>query len=288
MASLIFGCGYLGARVAARWLAVGETVYAVTRRAERVAELRERGIEAIVADVTDATSLARLPIADNFLFAVGFDRAAGHSIEDVYVAGLRNVLDALPEQTARIVYISSTGVYGQNDGSWVDEDSPCEPDRNGGRACLAAEQLLAGHARGARATILRLAGIYGPSRVPRIADLRAGQPILGSSEGYLNLIHVDDAAVVVQKAADRDGELRTFTVSDGQPVLRREYFEYLAQLGGAPRPTFEDETATSAKRARGTTSKRVSNRRIMQELGVTFRYPSYREGLRSIVNESDV
>lgn len=286
MASLIFGCGYLGMRVAERWLASGEKVFAVTRREARAAELCRRGIEPIVADVTDAKSLAELPVADKILFAVGFDRAAGRSIHEVYVSGLRNVLDALPPQSPRIVYISSTGVYGQNDGSWVDEESPCEPQRDGGRACLAAEHWLSGHPRGAHATVLRLAGIYGPDRIPRIADLRAGLPIPGPSERCLNLIHVDDAANIIVAAAERDGEFRTFTVSDGQSVVCCDYFAYLAKLVAAPPPSFDEDNSTVAKRGRGGGSKRVRNRRMIQELGVSLQYPSYREGLTAIVEDS--
>ena len=124
----------------------------------------------------DPASLADLPEVASVLFAVGYSRTSEASIHEVYVEGLRNVLDALPAATGPVVYISSTGVYAQKDGQWVDEDSECEPDREGGRACLAAEQCLVAHLRGAGATILRMAGLYGPGRLPRSADLIAGHP----------------------------------------------------------------------------------------------------------------
>ena len=110
------------------------------------------------------------------------------------------MLAALPSDTGRFIYISTTGVYGTAGGEWVDEETPPDPQRDGGRASLAAEQVLAAHPLGARSIILRLAGIYGPGRVPFLDKLRAGEPIPAPSAGYLNLIHVDDAAAVVVAA----------------------------------------------------------------------------------------
>ncbi len=288
MSKLIFGCGYLGHRVARRWLADGDAVYAVTRSQHRAAELAERGLRPVVADITRPDTLRDLPIADTVLFAVGFDRAAGHAIYEVYANGLRHVLHALPVASGPVIYISSTGVYSQNDGSWVDEDSPCEPDREGGRACLAAEQILRAHPRGADATILRLAGIYGPGRIPRIADIRAGKPLPAPSEGFLNLIHVDDAAdIVVAAARARVAGQQIYTVTDGHPVERRVYFQEAARLAGAPPPRFDEGLASDAKRARGTTSKRVRNDRMLRELAVTLRYPTFRDGLAATFAEEE-
>lgn len=288
MSKLVFGCGYLGHRVARCWLAEGETVYAVTRSQDRAAQLAKTGLQPVVADITRPDTLHDLPPADTVLFAVGFDRTAGDSIHEVYANGLRHVLDALPAASGSVIYISSTGVYSQNDGSWVDEDSPCEPNREGGRACLAAEQILRGHPRGTNSTILRLAGIYGPGRIPRIADIRAGKPLPAPSEGFLNLIHVDDAADIVVAAA-RTGVAgqRIYTVTDDHPVQRRKYFEEAARLAGAPPPQFDEGNASSAKRARGTTSKRVRNNRLLRELAVTLQYPTFRDGLAAIIAEAD-
>jgi nucleoside-diphosphate-sugar epimerase len=276
---LIFGCGYLGHRVAQRWRHRGDVVYAVTRSEARADQLSDEGLQPIVADVTRPGTLSGLPACDTVLFAVGFDRTTGDAIRDVYVDGLRHVLDALPDGTGHFVYISSTGVYGQNDGRWVDEDSSCHPQREGGRACLAAEQLLGQHPRGDSATILRLAGIYGPGRVPRLRDLRDGRPIQSPAEGYLNLIYVEDAVTAVDAAAGREGPLEVFNVSDGRPVIRREYFDHIAaRLGLAP-PQLADPPAGSGRQQRGTSSKRIRNSRMLQQLGVELQFPSYCEGL---------
>lgn len=283
MRRLIFGCGYLGRRVAKTWRDQGDEVWLVTRSTATAETWRADGYRALVADVTDPQSLVDLPSAATVLWAVGYDRRAGQSIEQVYVAGLAKVLAALPSDTGRVIYISSTGVYGSAAGQWVDELTPCVPLRAGGRACLAAEECLAAHRLGARSVVLRLAGIYGPGRIPRAESLRAGEPIDAPADGYLNLIHVDDAAAIVVAAAERAPIPRLYVVSDGQPGLRREYYGELARLLHAPPPTFVAPEPTSAAAQRAASDKRTSNARLVAELGVPLQYPSYREGLAAIV-----
>lgn len=283
MSKLIFGCGYLGGRVANLWSAAGETVYVVTRSAERAESLRRAGLKPIVADVTRPASLGELPAVSTVLYAVGFDRSAGRSMHEVYVEGLRHALDALPESTGRVIYISSTSVYGQTDGEWVDESSPCEPERENGRDCLAAERVLRSHPLGSRAVILRLAGIYGPGRIPRGETLKAGEPIAAASEGYLNLIHVADAAQVVLLADEHSSVPNLYLVSDGQPAPRRAYYEELARLLDAPPPRFVAPPEGSPRAARSGSNKRIGNARLLGELPVRLAFPSYREGLAAIV-----
>ncbi len=197
---------------------------------------RRCGLRPVVADVTHGETLAALPPAETVLYAVGYDRAAGRSMREVYVAGLLAVLDSLPPSVERLIYISSTGVYGQTDGQWVDEDSPCEPTRESGRVCLEAERALLAHRLGGRSVTLRLAGIYGPGRLPNQAALRGGEPIAAASDGYLNLIHADDAASAVLAAAEHARPSSLYTVSDGHPAQRHEYYAEAARLLGAPSP----------------------------------------------------
>ena len=147
-------------------------------------------------------------------------------------------LDALPAETGKFVYVGSTGVYGQSRGEWVNELSPCDPTRAGGRACLAAEQQLAAHPLGRRAIILRMAGLYGPGRIPLAAELRRAEPLAVPRDGYLNLIHIDDAAAVVLAADERAVSPRTYVVSDGASVQRQAYYTALAELLGRTAATF--------------------------------------------------
>ncbi len=274
-------------RVAKLWRQAGDTVYAVTRSADRAEELRNGGLVPLIADICQPDSLRDLPRIDTVLFAVGYDRSSAQSIGQVYVGGLTNTLQALNNPIDRFIYTSSTGVYGQSDGAWVDEHALCQPTRPGGVACIEAERALLAHPLGRCAVILRLAGIYGPGRIPRVKQLQAGKAIAAPSEGYLNLIHVDDAARVVLAAEARAPGGTIYCVSDGQPALRREYYEQLACLTGSPPPTFAPPSPDSPASQRAGSSKRVRNQRVLRELEVRLDYPSYREGLAAIVRSSN-
>ncbi len=293
----LFGCGYLGGRVATRWRDAGEHTAAFTRGNDPTPAMIEARTWTDQADVTDPESLHWLRNTPSLggsppealLYAVGYDRTAAADIHTVYAIGLRNVLAALPPSVNRVIYISTTGVYGTADGKWVDEQTPPDPQRDGGKASLAAEQVLAEHPLGRRSAILRLAGIYGPGRVPHIEQLRAGGPIAAPSEGWLNLIHVDDAAAIVvavdqwlaaQAAADGP---HVFCVSDGAPVVRSEYYGEVARLLGAPAPRFVAPPADSPAAARAGADRRVRSDKLRSTIGVPLSFPSYREGLAAIL-----
>ena len=303
MPKLIFGCGYLGERVAQHWLDAGETVHAVTRSEARSAKLQARGLQTVVADVTQPESLQGLPDADMVLFAVGFDRSVGNSIHEVYAEGVKNVMAALPSSVEQYIYISTTGVYGPASGEWVDETTEPDPRRDGGKASLAAERLLqepphlasphGGEEQGRFHSIaLRFAGIYGPDRIPYLAKLRAGEPIAAPSEGWLNLIHVEDGARIVLEVEKwltarqlQQPAHDTFCISDGNPVVRGDYYREVARRIGAEPPQFTQPDPNSPAAARATADKRISNEKLKQEIGYEFMYPTYREGLAAILSE---
>jgi nucleoside-diphosphate-sugar epimerase len=280
---LVVGCGYLGRRVAQRWRQAGHEVFAVTRSPLRAVDFARAGWQPIVADVLQLETLVDLPAASTLLYAVGYDRGQNLGIEEVYLRGLVNVLNALPTATGRVIYVSSTGVYGDCAGQWIDEQTPCNPDRAGGRACLAAEKALLAHPRGAEAVVLRMAGIYGPGRIPKRESLESGGPIPAPPTGWLNLIHVDDAASVVLASANAAPGPRCYLVSDGCPIARRDYYTELARLLDAPAPKFAGPDTTLPSAARSINNKRVSNARLINELDIQLAYPSFREGLAAIV-----
>ena len=280
---LIIGCGYLGHRVARQWQQAGDHVSVLTRSVSRAGQLAEEGLHPLVGDLTAVDSLPEFPACDTVLYAVGYDRSSGASIQQVYVEGLKHALEALPSSTGRIIYISSTGVYGQDDGNWVDESSPCHPTRPGGIACLAAEKLLASHPRGVGSIVLRLAGIYGPDRLPRRAAIEAGESLATPADGYLNLIHVEDGVQAILAAESSETLPPLLVVADGQPVLRGTYFEEMARLLDAPAPLFKPPDPASPVAQRATGNKRISNQRLLKELGLSLKYPSFREGLGSLL-----
>ena len=160
------------------------------------------------------------------------------------------MLAALPPGTGRFILISSTGVYGDAGGEWVDEQSPCHPTHEAGRALLAAEEVLRRHPLGSQGIILRLAGLYGPGRLP-LAGLSSAEPLAVAADNLVNLIHVDDAAAVVLAAERRAQPPRTYLVADGRPVPRREYLSYLAELAGLAAPRFREPTAAARAAPRG-------------------------------------
>jgi nucleoside-diphosphate-sugar epimerase len=273
--ALIIGCGYLGRRVAARWLAAGRRVAALTRRNGHT--LSALGLDTIVGDVLDPNSLRHLPPAPVVLYAVGYDRGGGQTMRAAYVDGLGHVLDVLPPPR-RFLYVSSTGVYGQTNGGWVDELSSTEPVEESGRVVLEAERLL--RARLPDAVILRFAGIYGPDRLLRRQPLLKGEPLVGDPEKWLNLIHVTDGADAVLAAERQARPGETYLIADDEPVPRRDFYSLLAGLLKAPPAAFDLRPET------GSANRRVSNRKARAELGWIPCFPTYREGLPAAVRES--
>jgi nucleoside-diphosphate-sugar epimerase len=272
---LIVGCGYLGERLAARWVASGSRVWGLVRTPGRVERLSSTGVEAIIADVASGASLPPLPEVDTVVWSVGFDRSAGHGYRDVHVGGLSRLLEALPGRP-RVIFVSSTGVWGRLDGLAVDEATPPHPDREAGRVLLEAEALLRGHRLGP-GTALRLAGIYGPGRLPRLDDLRSGAALAADPDSWLNLIHVDDAAAVVMAVADHAGPGPLYVVSDGHPVRRREFYARLASLTGSPPPRWTPPSPD----ARGG-DKQVDPRRLYAEIGPALAHPNALAALAEI------
>jgi len=265
--------------LAQRWKTDGDSVSVTTRSSDRAAEFSDAGLVPLVLDITEVSTLDQLqPMEfDTVVVAVGMDRTRYDSVHNVYVGGLQNVLQNLTDNVGQLIYVSSTGVYGDFGGEWVDESSPTDPQRDGGKACLAAEQLLQGSRFADRTTILRMAGLYGNQRVPTKSAVESKQWSKLSATGYLNLIHVDDAVSTVCAVTDKAFHGETFLVSDSNPTLRREYYQYLAdmfELG--PIPWTE---ASPDPNSRGSSSKRISNRKLLERTELELKHADFRSGL---------
>lgn len=278
--TMIFGYGYLGRRVAQLAIRDGNKVYATTRRPEREKELATAGTHPIIADWTDRRTLTNLPDVKQIVICVSYDRHSSHNRFDSQVGGLRNLLQVISPKT-KVCYISTTGVYHQQNGVWVDETSPTRPNRDGGRAHLMAEALLNQMRPESEWTILRLSGIYGPGRIPRAADVIAGRPIASPQQGFLNLIHVEDAARAVCSVF-RQSTRRLYVVSDDQPVVRSQFYEEIARQTGSEKPQFVKPEANSSVSIRSESNKRVWNRRMKRDLVSKLHFPSYQHGLAHI------
>ncbi|MCA9014407.1 MAG: SDR family oxidoreductase [Planctomycetaceae bacterium] len=304
MHKLIIGCGYVGLTVAQKWLEQGHTVSALTRSETHAQEFKTRGITPVMGDITQPDSLKGLPESETVLYAVGFDRSAEKSRREIYVEGLNHVLNVIKQRTQKIIYLSSTSVYGQSGGEWVDETSVCEPERENGQICLEAERLFEqqgllsnGEQREfATAVILRLAGIYGPGRLlARMEQIKAGEPLSGRPDAWLNLIHVTDIVNTILKCDTGIHLDSHYLVSDSRPVTRREYYETLARLLNAPLPQFAEavpgqpglksQREHSTERAAGL-NKRCSNLKLRETLGVELIYPTIQEGLPQAIENT--
>ncbi|NCY02481.1 MAG: SDR family NAD(P)-dependent oxidoreductase [Planctomycetia bacterium] len=282
---LVVGCGYLGTRVARRWIADGDRVVGITRSPSRAESLAACGIVPLVADMTAGAeapawhAVRSLPACDTVFWAVGFDRSAGTSHHDVHVGGLSRLLDALAG-SPRVILSSSTGVWGDEGGGVVTERTPARPGREAGRVLIEAEDVLRGHRLGP-GVALRFAGLYGPDRLPRLDDLRAGRPLAADPDSWLNLIHVDDAAAVVRAVAAAPAPRPLYVVSDGTPVLRRDWYGRLAQLTGCPAPSWD----TAAPRSRGA-DKRVDPAALYGDLAIPLAHPDPLRGIEGVLREA--
>jgi len=282
---LIVGCGYVGQHVARAWQARGERVEALTRGGDNQASLSRQGIPTRVGDWLDARADWQSPETRQVLVAVPH-RADPSWQEQTHCVGLSNLLARLPN-IERLVMLSTTGVYHQNDGQWVDESSPTQPERIGPSIALAAEQWLAEHLASSDSgslptgISLRLAGIYGPGRVPLLAKLRSGEAI-PVAEGVLNLIHVTDIVQAIVKLFQHPAPARLYVLSDGQPVERRTLYSDAAKIFQTAAPNFMPPEAGTHRTARSESCKRVNPQRILHDLQLQLRYPNHWAGLTAL------
>lgn len=278
MKLLIVGCGYVGTEVL-RQLPADFTAYALTRSEDRVGELKEQGATPIVGDWLQ--TIPQLPQVDLVLVSVPH-REVGELGDETHVQGLQNLLSSLNESWQKLIYLSTTGVFGEAESEVVDEQTPPTPTRPGPRIAVKAESYLRDKLHINRCTILRLAGIYGPGRVPLASKLRNGEPLMVPQDGFLNLVHVHDIAKMILKVFGKDMEHGQYVFSDGRPVKRLEFYEHLAQLCGVAKPEFVAPPADDS-RVRRATSKRVNPIRIITETAFEFQFPDYLSGLEDAV-----
>jgi len=282
MRVLIVGCGYVGLPLGAELVKLGHEVFGLRRSAGADANLKTAGITPLHADITQPETLATLPTG--FGWVVNCAASAGGDVDAyrrLYLQGTRNLIEWLAASPpAKFVYTSSTGVYGQNDGSVVKETSPTEPAVETAKVLVETEKVLHAAAREKNfpAVVLRVAGIYGPDRGYLLKQyLKNEARIEGNGGRILNMIHRDDLIGVIIAAlkSGRPGEI--YNAVDDEPVTQKTFFEWLAGTLGKELPPSAPEDA-DANRKRGVTNKRVSNRRLKMELGYQFKYPNFRKG----------
>ncbi|WP_135825602.1 SDR family oxidoreductase [Halorussus ruber] len=284
---VILGCGYVGLELGRQLAAEDHRAVGVRRSESGLDAIEEAGFEAVRADVTDGETLAAVPDVDAVVFAASSGGRDAEAAREVYVEGLRTAVEhfgARENPPERLVYTSSTGVYGDHGGDWVDEETPLSPETDKTEVLAEAERVALEEApeNGLDGTVARFAGIYGPGRT-RLERYLEG-PV---TEGYLNMIHRDDAAGAVRFLLEQDlarGEV--VLVADDEPVSRWAFADWLADECNRERPpkqTVEErldaDDLSERARRRLLTSKRCSNEKL-RSLGYDFNYPTYREGYR--------
>lgn len=290
MRVVVLGCGYLGLELGRRLAAVGHDVVGVRRSDTGLRAVRDAGLTAVRADVTDPNSLASLPDADWVVYAASAGSRGADAARRTYVDGLRTAIEVFGDRAdppQRFVYTSSTGVYGDRDGAWVDEETTLEPSTERERVLVAAERTAfeAGEAVDLDVTVARLGGIYGPGRYG--LDRYLEGPV---SPGYRNAFHREDAAGAIAHLLSGDhasGEV--VAVVDDEPVDKHDLADWLAEQCGVSEPpkrtradVRDDESLSAAARERLLADKRVSNDKL-RGLGYEFAYPTYREGYRDAI-----
>lgn len=273
MKILIIGCGYVGFPLGQALASAGHEVHGV-RRSDFTAE----NITPQRIDITAPNALDALPRDFDWVInTVSSARGDAGVHRTVFVDGAKNLLDWLGDSSARVLFTSSTSVYPQTDGDWVDETSPANPKGGTAQNLAQAEELFLNAPQAV--TVLRVAGIYGPQRGYLFRQFLKGEAVLTKGgTRWINMIHRDDVVGAILAAMDLTPSI--YNVADDEPVTQRVFFEWLAKRLDKLMPP-EGE---SVSRKRVATNKRVRNAKL-KAAGWQLRFPTSREGYEKLICE---
>lgn len=268
---LIAGCGDVGNALATRLLAEGCSVWGVRRRVDALAP----GVEPWCIDLTEPTTFGAPPAAfDCVFYTASADRRDEAAYRSIYVDALGALLRVLRNAASplrRVFFTSSTAVYGQSEGEWVDEESPTEPSGFNGRILLEAERLIASAPE--TGVNVRLSGIYGPGRTRLVRKVWNGDATATMS--WTNRIHVEDCAGALHHLMRVQRPAGLYVGSDDEPVTTADVVTWMSEeLGVSVPPPAETSRA----------NKRCRNARL-RESGYVFQYPTFRDGYPEIIRE---
>lgn len=287
-ALFVFGLGYTAERLALRLVAEGWQVSGTVRSPERAMALREAGIDPLIFDGTRPVPEVadRLGRASHVLVSIAPPEAG-----DPVLAHHRKDLAAQAATLRWIGYLSTVGVYGDHGGAWIDEETPPKPVSERTKRRVQAEEAWAalGAAIGVPVAIFRIAGIYGPGR-NQLRALKAGRARRIVKPGQVfNRIHVDDIVAALRASLAAPAS-RIYNLADGHPAPPQEVVAFAAGLMGIEPPPevgFDEAEMTEMARSFYGDNKRVSNRRMVEELGVRLAYPDYVAGLTALYSEGE-
>ncbi|WP_344364435.1 SDR family oxidoreductase [Arthrobacter humicola] len=295
MTVLLAGCGDLGTEAGLRFAAAGHRVVGWRRSPGKL----PAAIEGVAADLSSSELPAVPTDTTAVVVAIAADSPTEDAYRSAYVDGLAHVLDAVLASGAtvrRVLFVSSTAVYGDAGGGWIDERTTPEPGGFSGRIIREAEELLYRRLSGTGITpvVLRLGGIYGPGRTRLIDQVRGGTAVFPATSRFTNRIHRDDAAAAIVHLCTMDAVPGPVYIGvDNEPAELGDVLGFLAAELGLPQPASESADASGAASPSGGTSpsggepsrggnKRASNA-LLRSTGFEFQYPSFREGYRAIL-----
>ncbi|MBP9837900.1 MAG: SDR family oxidoreductase [Proteobacteria bacterium] len=269
---LILGCGYVGTKLAEGLLAQGNVnLFCVKRSPANLPQ----GVKFIKADILSTEDISKLPQKiDYIIYLISADQHTDEAYEKAYVKGIAQVLKYYQverESIKKLIYISSTSVYGEEDGRVVDEETPTVPKGFSGERIIQGEEIVRNS--GFNYAILRFAGIYGPSRLRLVEEVKSGALKYSANKRYTNRIHRDDCAGIIRFLMDTELSERIFIGVDDNPADLNEIISWIANILGITEIEFS--TADIPSLLRG--NKRCSNQRL-KTCGYVFKYPSYKEG----------
>lgn len=272
---LIAGCGFVGSQLARELTAAGHAVWGLARTEPKL----PAGAHWLCADLTEPSTLAHLPAADYVVFCASAGESSDERYRAVYVDGLSHLVAALQKRPPqRLAFVSSTAVYHQNDGSWVDETSPTEPHHFSGIRTLQAERVALEAAF--PAVVLRCAGIYGPGRTRLIDNVRSGAArVAPGGARFTNRIHRDDVAGALVHLLFHPRPNPIYVGVDEDPAPELDVYSYLADLLGVAPPA--TERSEGGHRMAG--NKRCDGSRLRAS-GYSFRFPSFRQGYAAMLH----
>jgi nucleoside-diphosphate-sugar epimerase len=278
--TLIVGCGDIGYQLAIQLCHKGHVVTALKRRPLDATP----PFEVFLADIRQPQSLQGLAVDfDTMVFIVSPDGRDAASYQALFHDGLRNVLEHFAQagSSPRVLMVSSTSVYGQQTGEWVDETSPTEPDSATARCLVAAERLLEQY--DTSHCVIRFSGIYGPGRTWLLRRAASDEPIQHQPPSYTNRIHVDDCVGVLLFLLEKHWKgtplQACYLASDDEPVPLWDVMLWLKRRLGQPPPQALPHTDCAPQ------NKRCCNARL-KALGYRFRYPGYQDGYDKLLTES--
>lgn len=288
---VIVGCGDIGKRVAKIWKNQGKSVFGAVRSEENLNSLRQQHIHAISVDLDDAKSLGEFAgklTQESLLYYFAPPPATG--VEDTRMRHFLESLDPhnLPKH---IIYISTSGVYGDQQGQTINEDTLANPQVDRAKRRYHAEQLLLEYGVehiSLAITILRVGGIYGPGRLP-LQRLKDQTPMLHENlSPQTNRIHADDLAQVCVAAATEKAAGEIYNVSDGTNSNMTEYFNTIADFCDLPPPPLVDWDEAEKTISKGMLSylkesRRMDNSKMLNDLEIELKYPTLKDGLKSCI-----